>query len=92
MDKAKSDGHCCLVMGKACGCCSWVKAKSQPPRPQLQTLGCREVSSEEVKGRQGTFWRHRVALLPSGMSRGDEAKLQTIHKEFPKVDAVLLVQ
>lgn len=59
MEKAKSDGHCCLTMGKECGCRSWVKAKSQTLRPQLQTLGCREVSSEEVKGRQGTFWRHR---------------------------------
>lgn len=29
-------------------CHSWVKAKSQT-KTQLQTLSCREVSSEEVK-------------------------------------------
>lgn len=60
--KKQNDGHCCLVMNKKCGCHSWVKGKSQT-KAQLQILSRREVSSEEVKNRQGTFWRQRAPLI-----------------------------
>lgn len=48
--KAKGDGHCFLRQAKNVAVILGVKTKSQTLRLQMQTLSCRQVSSEEVKG------------------------------------------
>lgn len=49
--KAKGGGGCFLRQAKNVAVILRVKTKSQTLRLQMQTLSCREVSSEEVKGR-----------------------------------------